>query len=146
MSSSLASPSPVGERLSQIGAKARPETWIMAGIALILALQFSEIFRRGINWDEFNHYHHIWEHKRGELTNVLNVMHSRVFSWVPSLPGNAVDHIIVIRLFMYACELVIIAGIVGIAQRFTSRAIGLLCALAYPKTIERCIVEAKPHF
>ena len=131
MSSSLASPSPLGDRLSQIGAKARPETWIMAGIALILALQFGEIFRRGINWDEFNHYHHIWEHKRGDLTNILNTMHSRVFSWVPALPGNAVDHIIVIRLFMYIFELAIIVGIVGIAQRFTSRSIGLLCALAY---------------
>ena len=40
MSSSLASPSPLGERLSQIGAKARPETWIMAGMGGALLLHY----------------------------------------------------------------------------------------------------------
>jgi len=130
-SSTMASPSPATKGLPEWVQKVRAETWIMAGIGLILALQFSEVFQRGVNWDEFNHYHHLWEHKRGDLTNVLNAMHSRVFSWVPDLPGNAVDHIVIIRLFMFAFELAIIAGIVGIAERFTNRVIGLLCALAY---------------
>lgn len=131
MSASLANRSEFGESLAQWGTRIRPETWIMAGIGLILALQFGEIFRRGINWDEFNHYHHLWEHRRGDLADVFNTMHSRVFAWVPDLPGNAIDHIIVIRLFMFAFELAILAGIVGIARRFASHAVALLCALAY---------------
>ncbi len=111
--------------------KIRADSWIIVGLCLILALQFSEIFRRGINWDEFHHYNHIWAYSRGELTNVFNVMHSRAFGWVRALSGNAVDHIIIIRLFMFACEVTILAGIIGIAKHFTNRTIGLLCALAY---------------
>ena len=131
MSSGTLAPVSADNRLLAWGQKVSVESWIMAGIGLILALQFSEIFRRGINWDEFNHYHHLWEHARGDLPHVLNTLHSRVFAWVRDLPGNAVDHIIVIRLFMFAFEIAIVVGMVGIAQRFTSRSIGLLCALAY---------------
>ena len=33
----------------------------VAALALIGALQFAQIFRRGINWDEFWHYSQIHE-------------------------------------------------------------------------------------
>jgi len=100
-------------------------------IALLLIVQFTQVFRRAINWDEFWHYNHLIQFQNGELTRPLNTLHVRAFSWVTGLPGNAVDHIIVIRLFMFGCELAIVAGIVALASRFADRATGLLCALAY---------------
>ena len=103
----------------------------MAGIGLILALQFGEIFRRGINWDELAHYNQLWEYERGNIQRAINTLYIHAFGWVRGLEGSAVDHIIVIRLFMYACELVTVCAIVGLAERFTDRVTGLLCALAY---------------
>jgi len=102
-----------------------------AALALLLTVQFTQVFRRAINWDEFWHYNHLIQFQNGELTRPLNTLHVRAFSWVTGLPGNAVDHIVVIRLFMFGCELAIVAGIVALASRFADRATGLLCALAY---------------
>src|SRR3990167_6528645 len=51
--------------------------------------------------------------------------------WVPALPGNAVDHVVLIRLFMFGCELVTLACVASIAMRFSDKTTGLLSALAY---------------
>ena len=102
-----------------------------AALGLLLIVQFTQVFRRAINWDEFWHYNHLIQFQNGELARPLNTLHVRAFSWVTDLPGNAVDHIVVIRLFMFGCELAIVAGIVALATRFTDRVTGLLCALAY---------------
>ncbi|MEM7689361.1 MAG: glycosyltransferase family 39 protein [Pseudomonadota bacterium] len=131
MTASLARPAAPKSALPGRLQDVRPDTWIMAGIGLILALQFGEVFRRGINWDEFAHYNQLWEYERGNVTRAINTLYIHAFGWVKDLPGSAVDHIIVVRLFMYACELVTLCAIVGITQRFTDRTTGLLCALAY---------------
>ncbi|MEL7690095.1 ArnT family glycosyltransferase [Citromicrobium bathyomarinum] len=102
-----------------------------AALGLLLLVQFTQVFRRAINWDEFWHYNHLIQFQNGELARPLNTLHVRAFSWVTDLPGNAVDHIVVIRLFMFGCELAIVAGIIALATRFTDRVTGLLCALAY---------------
>jgi len=107
------------------------EKWAFGGLLLILALQFSQVFRRAINWDEFWHYNHLHMFQAGTLTRPLNTLHTRAFSWVIDLPGSSVDHIVTIRLFMFAFEFAIIAAIVGLATRFSNRLVGLLCGLAY---------------
>lgn len=118
-------------RASSIAGRLSARVVAAGAIAVLAMIQFTQVFHRAINWDEFWHYNHLIQFQNGELTRPLNTLHVRAFSWVTGLPGNVVDHIIVIRLFMFGCELAIIAGIIALASRFTDRVTGLLCALAY---------------
>ncbi|MDE1466339.1 hypothetical protein [Aurantiacibacter sp. D1-12] len=106
-------------------------TWVKLAIVAVAALQFAQVFTRSINWDEFGHYNHIVQLHAGTLPQVLQRFHAFAYSWVTALPGSPIDHIIVIRLFMFACEMVALAAIVGIAARFAERTPALLCGLAY---------------
>lgn len=132
MAGTMADTAPARSGLASVFAAMPSALVIAAGaLAILLSIQFTQVFGRAINWDEFWHYNHLVQFQNGELTRPLNTLHVRAFGWVTGLPGNAVDHIIVIRLFMFACELVVLAGIVALASRFTDRTTGLLCALAY---------------
>lgn len=108
-----------------------PAAWPLAALLLVLALQLPLVLNRAINWDEFWHYSQVELLAQGTLTQPLMTLYTRAFAWVTRLPGTGVDHIIIIRLFMLACELVTLAAITGIAARFADRATALLCALAY---------------
>jgi hypothetical protein len=103
----------------------------VAALALIGALQFAQIFRRGINWDELWHYSQIHELAAGTLGRPLQTLHTRLFRWVIDLPGTGVDHIIIIRLFMFACEMITTGAIIALASRFANRTTAVICALAY---------------
>ncbi len=128
MSSTAATlPSPAARPLPSVGA----QSWIMLAIGVVLALQGAQVFTRAINWDEFGHYNHLVQLNAGTLPQVLQRGHAFAFAWVPGLPGNNLDHIMVIRLFMIACEVVSLAAIVGVASRFADRTTALLCALAW---------------
>lgn len=112
-------------------AGSNPLPWIVGVLGATLALQFPLVIGRAVNWDEFFHYSQIGRLARGTLTEPLQTLYTRAFEWVLDLPGTGVDHVIVIRLFMLACELVTVAAIVGMASRFTDRTTGVLCAIAY---------------
>ncbi len=127
-SSAIAAPTRAAPRtLSSV----TPDTWVIFAIAAVATLQFAQIFVRSINWDEFGHYNHIVQLHAGQLGQVLQRFHAFAYSWVTALPGGPIDHIIVIRLFMFACEMVVLLAIVGIANRFVERVPAILCGLAY---------------
>ena len=105
--------------------------WSIAMLALVMALQVTLVFNRAINWDEFWHYSLVNKLAAGTLTDPLQTLFTRAFTWVLALPGNGVDHIVIIRLFMLGCEFVTLVAIIGIASRFFDRTTGWLCALAY---------------
>ena len=109
----------------------RREAWPLSALVLVLALQFTMIFTRAINWDEFWHYSLVVQLTRGTLTQPLQTFFVRLFQWLPLLPGAAVDHIIAARVVMFVCEVVTVAAIAALASRFTGRTVGLLCALGY---------------
>lgn len=104
---------------------------VFASLALVLALQFTLVLNRAVNWDEFWHYSLTVQATRGLLDQPLQTFFTRAFMWVPAMPGSSIDHIVLIRMVMFACELVTLACIAGIAARFTDRLTGLLSALAY---------------
>jgi hypothetical protein len=97
----------------------------------IIALQFPLIWQRSINWDEFYHYAHVVELSRGTLDTPLQTLQARMFLWVLHLPGNGIDHIIVIRSVMFVFELLAALSIAGIAARFTDKTTGVIAAAAY---------------
>lgn len=121
-------PLATGRRTTSEGKALR---WVVAALLATLALQLPLALNRAINWDEFYHYSQVVKLANGTLTEPLQTLYTRAFVWVPGLPGLGVDHIIIIRLFMLACELTTLACIVGMATRFTDRTTGVLCALAY---------------
>lgn len=105
--------------------------WPMAGIVLALAAHLHLALTRAINWDEFYHYSQVQKLAQGTLTEPLQTIYTRAFVWVVDLPGVGVDHIIIIRLFMFLCEIVVAAAVFGAASRFVARVPAALCALAY---------------
>lgn len=112
-------------------ARISAESWVLLAICAIAALQFAQIFNRAISWDEFGHYNHIVQLQSGQLTQVLQRFHAFAYGWATALPGGAIEHIIAIRVAMFACEMLAVAAIVGVASRFADRLPALLCGLAY---------------
>lgn len=109
----------------------RQIAWPTAGIVLALALQVTLVVHRAINWDEFFHYSQIHNLARGTLTGPLQTLYTRAFLWVIDVPGSGIDHIVIIRGFMLACEIAVLGAIFGMARRFAEPATAALCALAY---------------
>ena len=102
-----------------------------AAILAALAMQLHVALARAVNWDEFWHYNITVRYARGELTDPLQTAFTPFFAWVTTLPGSGVNHIVTVRLFMWACQIVTALAIAGTAARFAGRVTGLLCALFY---------------
>jgi hypothetical protein len=107
------------------------QIWASGALAIVILVQLKQVFLRAINWDEFWHYSQIHQMKNGALTSPLQSIHTNVFEWVTYLPGTGVDHIVIIRLFMFGFEMMTVVALIGLATRFMNRTIGLLSALAY---------------
>lgn len=124
-------PAPVAAPAPVLGWSAGSARWPLAGLALVLALQLSMVFRRAVNWDEFYHYDQVRLFSEGTLSQPLQTFYVRLFQWLPALPGSGIDHIVVARLVMLGFEIAAAAAIFRLAERFTDRTVGLLCALCY---------------
>ncbi|MBN8501121.1 MAG: hypothetical protein J0M19_08225 [Sphingomonadales bacterium] len=109
----------------------RRSGWPLAGLLVVFGLQTTLVTGRAINWDEFFHYSQIHNLAAGTLSLPLQTLYTRAFRWVIDLPGSTIDHIVVIRWFMLACEVVTVAAIIGIARRFASPAAAWLAALTW---------------
>jgi hypothetical protein len=105
--------------------------WPLAGIVLALAGHMYLALTRAINWDEFYHYSQVQKLAQGTLTEPLQTLYTRAFVWVVDLPGWEVEHIILIRLFMFLCVIVVAAAIFGAASRFVAKGPAAFCALLY---------------
>ncbi len=105
--------------------------WPAFCLLAVLGLQLTLVFHRAINWDEFFHYTQVNRLAAGTLTEPLQTLYTRAFVWTLATPGSGIDHIILIRLFMFGFELATLGAIIGIASRFASRSAAWLCALAY---------------
>lgn len=112
-------------------ARLDPRALSLIAIFVVLALQFSLVFTRAINWDEFFYYAEVERFSNGQLERGLQTIHTRLFEWLTLLPGSAIDHIVAGRIVMFACEVITLAAIAAIARRFADRETAILCALAY---------------
>lgn len=105
--------------------------FLYLAIALVLLLQVGLAFTKSINWDEFFHFSQIHQHLLDRPAPWLQAPFVALFFWVPSLPGDNIDHILFIRLLILPFELVAIAGIVAMASRLAGLETALLCGLIY---------------
>ncbi len=105
--------------------------WPALALVLLLALQFSLIFTRSINWDEFYFWHEVAKFAEGDLARPLQTIHVRFFSWIAGTHTNSVDAISFARVFMFAAELVTLASLIMIGRHFSNLRIGVMLALLY---------------
>lgn len=128
----------VSEPAPEQGSPSRPvfaafgEHHLVAGaIVGVVALQVFMIFTQSMNWDEFFHYSQVYELQRGELTRDYQVLHARVFAWVPLLGGDIITQLQVARLGMLGFELVAFLAVVGLARQVADRTAAWLAGLAW---------------
>lgn len=105
--------------------------WPAVAFLLFAIIQFDVASHRAINWDEFFHFSQIHLFAQGKLVQPLQTLHARAFAWVIAFPGNAIDHLIWIRMFSVAATLGTAACIYGIARHFADRESAAICALLY---------------
>jgi hypothetical protein len=97
----------------------------------VIALQVELVFSKSINWDEFFHYSMIEASTRGEPVQWLQVPFVWLFGWVPSLPGDTIAHIQLIRLLTLPFTLFTCWVIFDSARRIASPDAGWICTLAF---------------
>ena len=100
-------------------------------LALVLLLQVALVFTKSVNWDEYFHFSQIHQHLLGRPAPWLQAPFVALFFWVPSLPGDNIDHILFVRLLILPFELVTIASVAAMASRLAGRETALLCGLIY---------------
>ena len=114
---------------------ALPETsstfWLYALLGFLAALHVSMVTGRSINWDEFWFYSQVEIVARGEFIQPLQTIHTRLLFWLPGLPGNEIDHVLIARLVMLACLTVTACGIYAIAEKFSDHRTALLAVAAH---------------
>ena len=105
--------------------------WPLALIGFLFALHFTMVIWRGINGDEFWFYNQVQVVARGEWIQPLQTIHTRALTWLPSLSGHAIDHIIIARAIMMGFLAIIAVGIFATAEAFTDRRTALLSVAVY---------------
>lgn len=105
--------------------------WPLAGIVLVLVAQFSMIFTRAINWDEYSYWREVAYFADGRLDRPLQTFHVRLFEPLAGIFSTSTDHIVAARLAMFGFELVTLWLLYTIARRFTESANALFVPLAY---------------
>ena len=112
-------------------ARVAPASLALGALALVVLLQVELVFSKSVNWDEFYHFSQIHQHLLRRPDSWMQAPYVWLFAWVPSLPGDGIAHIQIIRLLTLLFELVTIAAIVAGARRFADDDTALLCALTY---------------
>lgn len=110
---------------------AKGAIWPALAIAVLLLAQATMVFTRAINWDEFFYLSQVHQYLRGEPIAPLQTLHVHLFGWLSAFTDNPVDSIIAARVVMLGCEIVTVAMIALIAERFSDRTTALVSALAY---------------
>lgn len=106
--------------------------WLYVLIGSLAVIHLSMMLGRSINWDEFWGYSQVEQVARGEFVQPLQTIQTRVFSWwLPQLPGNSIDHILIARGFMAACLVIASYAIFLSAEKFSDRRTALIAVAAY---------------
>jgi hypothetical protein len=111
--------------------RAGTASWPLAGIAVLLVAQFSMIFTRAINWDEYSYWREVAYFADGRLDRPLQTFHVRLFEPLAGVFATSTDHIVAARVAMFGFELVTLWLLYAIARRFADHVTALFVPLAY---------------
>ena len=112
-------------RQSSIGVAA------LASCLVFLLLKILLIWRLNVNWDEFFYLSHVHDLERGNLTLVLQAVHTHLFRWLINLGGDEMREIAAGRLVMTLLLGVTILLIWKLASQWASPHAAALAALTF---------------
>ena len=107
------------------------QKWLLAALALILALQLHLQFVQKINWDEFFYLSHIYDAQNGRVDKVLQMAHAYIFGTLTHIPGGEMAQIRAGRVIMWAAQIGTLIFIVRTARSFMSLTAALFSALCF---------------
>ena len=110
---------------------ANSNVWTIFAIVLMAALHINNAIGRAINWDEFYHYSQVEAFRAGRYVQPLQTLHSRLFAWTGSMPGNSIDHLIAARFGILLFLVALGVGIFALARRLSDTGTALLAVLMY---------------
>ncbi len=100
-------------------------------LAAVAAVQAILLVRFEINWDEFLNLSMVYDHRRGELREVLQTAFVHLFPWVSSVSQNEVHQVIAARIVIAAFALTTSWAIWASARRLSSPAAALFAVFVY---------------
>lgn len=98
---------------------------------IILILKFLLVWRLNVNWDEFFFLSHVHDLERGNLTLVLQALHTHLFRWLVDVGGDEMREIASGRLVMTCLLGATILLIWKLASGWASGHSAALAALTY---------------
>lgn len=107
------------------------ETATLVACLVLLMLKLLLIWRLNVNWDEFYFLSHVHDLVRGDLTLVLQALHTHLFRWLVTLGGDEMREIIAGRLVMTCLLGTTILLIWKLASQWASSGAAALAALTY---------------
>src|SRR5690606_23371523 len=113
------------------GSRPRLDACVAAVAIAVVLLMIELVFRRPIHWDEFLHLSQTHAFRRGELLDVLQVMYTRLFFWLPELSTDSIGQIQVARTLLLLASVLSVTLVYKTAQQFTDRLSAGLAVLVY---------------
>lgn len=104
---------------------------LILSLGALAAMQAVMLWRFEINWDEFLNLSMVYQHRRGELDELLQTVFVHLFGWLPAVSGNEAGQVIAARGLVAVFVLATVAAIYAIARRLTSAESALFAVLAY---------------
>jgi hypothetical protein len=110
---------------------ASPIAWPIAASILLGLLQFSLIFVKSYNWDEFLHYSMVFQLQDGTLARPFQTLLARLLVWVPNVSDDLMTQMSVSRVAAWCAFLAGLSAIYGLARQFVSKTDALWTMLVY---------------
>lgn len=104
---------------------------VLGLLAALLIAQLYLVFFKSFNWDEFFHFSHIYRAYEGSLSTSLQGFQFRLFIWAPIAAEEVVDQMRLARFFVWACTLIGLMAIYGLANLFVSKINAIFAVLSY---------------
>jgi hypothetical protein len=111
--------------------KANSLTWPIMVIVLLAALQFSLIFSKSLNWDEFLHYSMVYQLQEGTLARPFQTLLARLLFWVPNASVDLIEQMLAARVAIWCAFLIGLYSLYGLARQFVSPVDAAWTTLAY---------------
>lgn len=103
----------------------------LAILSALVALQFSLIFVKSFNWDEFLHYGMVYQLRDGTLARPFQTLLARFLAWGPYVSDDLLTQMTAARLLAWSFFLVGLGSLYGLARKFVSREDALWTTLVY---------------
>ena len=104
---------------------------LLLGLALMALMQAVMLVRYEVNWDEFLNLSMLYDHRRGDLMELLQTGFIHLIGWVPVAADGEVGQVLAARGLVALFALATSWGIFTISRHMANTEAGLFAVLAY---------------